>query len=81
MPAYVAVIVAIVVGGVLLVAMVKVWTVAPAGTTTAGGAETFGALLASAISAPPSGAGVGNVTVPVTGRPPGIEPGSIVIAS
>jgi len=62
-----------IVGGESLVAIENVCAVAPGGTTTSGGTDATGELLASEISAPASGAGVGNVTRPVTGTPPATE--------
>ena len=72
-PPKLAVIVAVVVGGTLVVVMVKAWDVAPAGTITVAGTIASGLLLVKATGTPPAGAGIGSVMVPVTGSPPGTE--------
>src|SRR5262249_15939843 len=57
--------------GTTLVLAVNVARVAPAGTVTLAGTVTCaGLLLDSVPTAPPSGAGASNVTVPVAGVPP-----------
>ena len=53
--------------------IVNVCDVAPAGIVTVAGTVALGELLVSPISAPPSGAGAGMDTTPVSGRPPGTE--------
>src|SRR5438445_8205710 len=54
-----------------LVAILNVAVVAPAGTITGSGTlATLQLLLCSATAAPPAGAGLTNVTVPVTEFPP-----------
>ena len=48
---------------------------------TVAGTTAFGELLVSAMTAPPSGAGTGTETTPVSGRPPATEPGATDNAS
>ena len=74
LPPYMAVIATLVVGGTSTVVTVKVWNVAPAGTSTLAGTCASEELLVSATIAPPSGAAAGKLIVAVTGSPPRTEP-------
>lgn len=72
-PPYVALIVAVSVGGTFNPTTVNAATVEPANTVTVDGTSTFATSLVRVTTAPPSGAGVGSVTVAGTDEPPATD--------
>src|SRR5206468_6700676 len=78
-PLYAAVIVTVVTVVTVLLVITKVAVVAPAATVTeAGTAAALMLLLVSVTTAPPAGAAVASVTVPVLAAPPVTEAGFTV---